>query len=302
MQIRRRDFLGSAVTGTAGALVAGTLPEPACAAAVSDDPVAVVPLGKHLKVSRIGIGTGMRGWEKESNLTRQGRQHTLGTLRHAYDRGVRLFDMADLYGIHPYIPDALVGKPRESYSLSTKIWFHPGRGLGTEERPDADVMIRKFLRELKTDYLDLVQIHCMSKPDWPREMRKQMDLMEEMKHKGLIRAHGISCHSSPAMQAAIDEPWVDVIHVRINPFGAKMDGPPEDVAPLVKKLHAAGKGVIGMKIYGEGTFAKEPEKRRKSVDFALGLGSIDAMIVGFEGPDEIDQFMANVARGLKALA
>lgn len=301
MEIRRREFLGGAVAGAAGALVSGALPEPAKATAViSGDPVAVVPLGKHLKVTRIGFGTGMRSWDQMSNLTRRGRKHTLDTLRYAYDHGIRFFDMADLYGIHGYMPEALAGKPRDSYTLSTKIWFHPG-GIASKERPDADVMIRKFLGELKTDYLDLVQIHCMTSRNWPQEMRKQMDLMEAMKEKGLIRAHGISCHSTPAMEAAAEEPWVDVLHARINPYGVRMDGPAEQVVPVLKKVHAAGKGVIGMKICGEGTFGKEAEKREKSVDFALGLGCVDVMIVGFEEADEIAQFKANVARGLKAL-
>ncbi len=301
MQIRRRQFLGSAVAGTAGVLVTGTAPETAPAAAIhSNDPDAIVRLGPNLKVSRMGIGTGMRGWNQQSNLTRRGRQHTLDTLCYAYDHGVRVFDMADLYGIHSYIPEALQGKPRDSYTLVSKIWFHPN-GLNTEDRPDADVMVRKFLKELKTDYIDVVQIHCMSKPDWPKEMRKQMDLLADMKQKGLIRAHGISCHSIPAMEAAVEEPWLDVIHARINPFGAKMDGPPDKVVPLLKKLHAAGKGILAIKVFGEGTFANDAEKREKSVDFILGLGCISTLIVGFEEPSEIDQFKANVTRGLKTL-
>jgi aryl-alcohol dehydrogenase-like predicted oxidoreductase len=301
MQIRRREFLGSAVTGATGALLTGALPEGAQAsttASVSDDPVALVPLGQHLKVSRIGMGTGMRSWNQESNLTRRGEQHTLNTLRYAYDQGVRMFDMADLYGIHRYVAEALKDKPRDSYALSSKIWFHPGGVPGTE-RPDADVVIRRFLEELKTDYLDLVEIHCMTKPDWPKEFRKQMDLMEEAKQKGLIRAHGISSHSIPALEAAAEEPWVDVVHARINHLGAKMDGPPEQVVPVLKKIHAAGKGIIGMKILGEGTFAQEPDKRAASVDFVLSLGCVDTMIVGFEQASEIEEFKANVARGLK---
>ena len=61
------------------------------------DPYEMVPLGKTgLKVSRVGIGTGMRGWQRKSNQTRLGKQKLEALLRGCYERGVRLFDMADL--------------------------------------------------------------------------------------------------------------------------------------------------------------------------------------------------------------
>lgn len=300
MSMRRRQFLQTAMAGTAGAWGLSRLASTARAETpASHDPLALVPLGRHLRVTRIGMGTGPRGWRQVSNLTKRGREHTLAVLRHAYDQGIRLFDMADLYGIHDHVAEAFRGKPREGYTLVSKIWFHPD-GLVVEERPDADVVVRRFLKELRTDYLDLVQLHCMRTRTWPQEFRKQMDLLEQLKEQGLIRAHGVSCHSLDALEAAVEEPWVDVVHTRINPYGAKMDGPPETVTPILAKIHAAGKGIIGMKIIGEGEFAKEPEKREKSVDFALGLGTIDAMIVGFEQTAEIDEFVANVARGLRA--
>lgn len=300
MSIGRRDFLQTAVAGTAGAWGIGGLRSAAHAEAApaSGEPLALVPLGRHLQVTRIGMGTGMRAWDQVSYLTKRGREHTLKVLRYAYDQGIRLFDMADLYGIHDYVAEAFRDKPRDSYVLSTKIWFHP-KGIPGEERPDADVVIRRFLKELQTDYIDLVQLHCMTKRNWPQEMRKQLDLMERLKEQGIIRAHGASCHAIAALEAAAEEPWVDVIHTRINPYGVKMDGPPEEVVPALAKIHAAGKGIIGMKIIGEGAFANDPEKREKSVDFALSLGSVNAMIIGFEQTHEIDEFVANVARGLK---
>jgi len=299
MKIRRREFLGNAVTGAAGALTPGELLKAAPAGTASSVPTGMVPLGKQSKltVSRLGIGTGMRAWMRESNHTRLGREKFEATLRYGYDQGLRLFDMADLYGAHEYVARVLAGKPRESYTLVSKIWFHP-RGLPEKERPDADVVVKRFLKELKTDYIDLVQIHCMSKRDWPRQMRKQMDLMEGLKEKGLIRAHGVSCHSIAALEAAAEEPWVDVVHARINPYATKMDGPPEKVVPALRKIHNAGKGIIGMKLIGEGTFGNNPEKRARSVRFVVGLGFVNTMIVGFERPKEIDEFVTRVRKAL----
>jgi aryl-alcohol dehydrogenase-like predicted oxidoreductase len=294
MKIERRKFLGSTMAGTAAAFASGNVVR---AAPVDLNPTAIVPLGKILKVSRIGFGTGMRGWLQESNQTKLGREKFEALLRFAYDQGIRLFDSADLYGSHPNFTSALAEHPRESYTLVSKIWWRKG-GLKHEERPDADVCVERFLKEFKTDYIDLVQLHCVTNPKWPEELRKQMDILSKLKEKGVIRAHGVSCHAIGALEAAAKEPWVDVIHTRINPYGAKMDGPAEKVVPALKRVHAAGKGVIGMKLIGEGQFRDDEQKREHSVSFVMGLGCVDAMIVGFEKEAEITDFKARVARAL----
>jgi aryl-alcohol dehydrogenase-like predicted oxidoreductase len=287
MKIHRRRFLETAAAlGTAGLLVAKgpLLAQPATA---DVDPTALVPLGKRLKVSRIGMGTGVQGIMRSSRQIRMGIDKFQQVIAAAYDKGIRYFDMADLYGSHSIVGRVLKDKPRDGYTLVSKIWFLPG-GLPEDKRDDADVAVKRFLKEYGTDYFDLVQIHCMTDADWPEKMRKQMDLLEGLREKGLIRAHGVTCHSIPALEAAAQEPWVDVVHARINPEGAYMDGPPKNVAPVLKKIHDAGKGVIGMKIIGQGRWRNDPDKRASSIRYVLGLGSVDVMVVGFEKPEEID--------------
>jgi len=294
MRIQRREFLGSAVAGTAAALVAGT---PVQAAPAKVDPTGTVPLGKHLKVCRIGCGTGMSGWNRQTNQTRMGREKFERLLAYSYDQNVRLYDLADLYGTMPYAGRVLKGKPRDSYTLVSKLWPHP-KGLPETERPDADVLVKRFLKELQADHIDLLQIHCVSKGDWPKKYRRQMDVMAKLKEQGLIRAHGVSCHSIDALKAAADEPWVDAVHARVNPFGHRTDGPMEKVVPVLKKIHAAGKGIIGMKLIGEGKFDKS--QREKTLRFVMDLGCVDVLIVGFEKPEEIDEFKDNVRRTMLA--
>lgn len=304
MRFSRRHFLEGGLAGAAGMLAGGKLAGATTAAVAasegpqSTDPVGLVALGKHLKVSRIGIGFGMRGGNRQSNLSRRGIDHAERVVRYAYDQGIRFFDNADLYGSHQYVARALRGLPRESYWLSTKVWLHPG-GLPEPERQDADVAVKRFLQECGTDYFDLVQIHCMMRGDWPQTMRRQMDLLEALKEQGLIRAHGVSCHAISALEAAAECDWVDVVHARINPFKVKIDGPPEEVLATLQKVHRGGKGVIGMKIIGEGAFSQEPEKIDQSIRFVLGCGVVDVMIVGFETTDDIDDFKARVGRALQ---
>ncbi len=300
MSISRRSFLESAAVGISASVGVLCVREATFGATVSKDPVAVVPLGKHLRVTRIGMGFGMRGWNRESNLSRRGLDHAERVIRHAYERGIRLFDHADLYGSHQFFARALQGKPRDSYTIVTKIWFHP-RGLPEDDRPDADVVVKRFLQELNTDYIDLVQMHCMMRPDWPSQMKRQMEILERLKEKGLIRAHGVSIHGFSALQAVVGEDWVDVVHVRINPYGEKMDAPADRVAPVVEKIHSSGIGVIGMKIVGEGAFSKDKEKLDASIQYVLRLGTVDAMIVGFETEEDIDDFIARVEKALGAI-
>ena len=294
MKIKRREFLAGSLIGASGLLLGSPLAVPQAFKPKTFDPYEIVTLGNtKLKASRVGLGTGVRGGKRMSNLRRMEKEKALALIRGAYERGIRLFDLADLYGTHEWFASALEGVPRERYTIVSKIWFRTG-GIPESERPDADVVVKRFLKELKTDYIDLVQMHCTVKEDWPDQQKRQLEILDKLKEKGLIRAHGTSCHTLEALSAAAEEPWVDVVHTRINPYGVKMDGPAEKVVPIIRKIHDAGKGVIGMKIIGEGEFRKSEEKKNHSIDFALNLGCVDVMIVGFEKLSEIDDFAKRV--------
>ncbi|HWI58592.1 MAG TPA: aldo/keto reductase [Bacillota bacterium] len=294
MNINRREFIKQSAVGVGG-LLAGTHLLSAAKPA-SYDPYEMVPLGQtKLKVSRFCMGTGVHGGNRQSNHTRMGKEKLEALIRGGHERGVRMFDLADLYGTHPYLIPALKGIPRDQYNVVSKLWFQRG-GLPEPERPDADVVVERFLREIKTDYLDLVLLHCVTSAKWPEELRKQMDTLSKLKEKGVIRALGVSCHSIEALEAAAAEPWVDSVHARINPYGMSMDGPAEKVAPVLKKIHAAGKGVVGMKIIGEGRLRNDEEKRDESARYVLGLGCVDVLNIGFEKVEEIDDFAARVRK------
>jgi aryl-alcohol dehydrogenase-like predicted oxidoreductase len=224
-----------------------------------------------------------------------GKENFEALLKGAYDRGVRVFDMADLYGTHPYLLPALKGIPRDDYAIISKIWFRPG-GIPEPERPDADVVIERFLKELGTDHIDLLLLHCVESSNWPTDLSKQMEILAKYKKKGAIRAHGVSCHTVEALEAAAAEPWVDSVHARINPYGMSMDKGSERVPGVLKKLHDAGKGVVGMKIIGEGKLRNDPDKRDESLRYVLGLGCVDILNVGFEKLEEVDDLAMRVRK------
>ena len=299
--LTRRQFV-TTLTAGAGTLLFGNIIQAAPAFKILNqvDPFQIIALGKSgIETTFLGLGTGFNGGSRSSAITRAGVAESV--IGYAYNAGIRFFDCADTYGTHPYTAKALKNLPRDKYTLSSKIWVSGG-GIPEPERPDADIVVDRFRKELNTDYLDLVQIHCMTSATWTDEQKKQMDILENLKAKSVIRAHGVSVHSLQAMEAAVESSWVDVIHVRINPFGAAMDSKdPEKVIPVIKKLHDSGKGVIGMKLIGNGDFKNDSEKIDKSLKYVLGLGTVDMIIVGFERPDQIDNYAGRVANALNLL-
>ena len=298
--MKRREFLGTALAGTATFLASERNIRAEAAEERSEKTAKdLVPLGKSgLMVSRIGFGTGMRGYFRRSNQTRMGVEKFHGLLRYAYEQGITYFDAADLYGTHPDILVALEGVDREKVTVVSKIWWREG-GLPELERLSADVLVERFLRELKTDYIDLVHLHCVTDADWPEKLASQMDLLSKAKERGKIRAHGVSVHAIPALEVAAEHPWVDAVHTRINPYGVKMDGKPEEVVPILKKMHDNGKGVTGMKLIGEGEFGNDPAKKEESIRYVYNLGCVDTGIVGFEEKEQIDEVKVLVEKALK---
>jgi len=295
--ITRRQFVTTTLTAGAASVLLGktALGFPGKPTTSFADPFQVVTLGKSgVKSTLLGMGTGFSGYNRSSNITRAGVAESI--IRQAYEKGIRFFDCADSYGTHPFTAAALKGIPRESYTLSTKMWVGPG-GIPETDRPDADVVIDRFRKELKTDYLDMVQIHCMTDTKWTDKQKRHMDVLENLKAKNIIRAHGVSVHSLEAMEAAADSPWVDVIHVRINPYGEVMDkNDPAKIIPVIEKLHQAGKGVIGMKLIGNGNFKNDSEKIDASLKYVLGLGTVNMIIVGFELPEQINNYIGRVRK------
>jgi aryl-alcohol dehydrogenase-like predicted oxidoreductase len=301
-QISRRKFISKLSVGAGTALLANVTDATAGFSKGSTDPFQTITLGSTgIKTSMIGMGTGVHGGNRECNLTRMGKKKGVALLEYAYERGIRMFDGADTYGSHPFITEALKSKPREDYTLVSKIWVRPG-GIPEPERPDADVVVDRFRKELDSDQIDILQIHCMVDQQWTDQQKKQMDILQNLKEKNIIRSHGVSIHSTDALNACVTSPWVDIVHSRINAYGTAMDDKnPDNVTSIVKKIHDAKKGVIAMKLIGNGNFRNDPEKIEKSLHYVLKSGVADMMIVGFEEQWQIDDYAKRVENALKTI-
>lgn len=299
--ISRREFM-TAISAGAGTIMLGNMAGlvPAIPNLKIADPLQKITLGKTgIKTTLLGMGTGFSGYNRSSNITRNGVAESV--IRSAYEKGIRFFDCADSYGTHPFTAAALKGVDRQSYTIGTKMWVNEG-GIPEKERPEAAIVVDRFRKELNTDYIDLVQLHCMTNGEWTDQHKRFMDGLETLKAKKIIRAHGVSVHSFDALKIASESPWVDVIHVRINPFGVNMDSKdPNEIVPVIEKFHKSGKGVIGMKLIGNGSFKNDSGKVDASLKYVLGLGTVDMIIVGFEQPEQIDNYLGRMKNVLTTL-
>src|SRR5437016_1669205 len=247
--MKRRDFIhrtacaGGAAWIYAAAFARGPIALPAISHKFSA--ADTVTLGKTgILTSRLAMGTGTVGSGHHSHQTALGIKGLSDLLLNGYEHGLRFFDTADSYGSHPHVAEALKHVPRHKVTILTKSW---ARDAATA-RADLD----RFRQELGTDYIDICLMHCLTEGDWTERFQPVMDVLSEAKQKGIIRAHGCSCHSIEALREATKSPWVEVHLVRINPVGAFMDSDPQTVVSVMREIRAAGKGIIGMKILGLG--------------------------------------------------
>jgi aryl-alcohol dehydrogenase-like predicted oxidoreductase len=245
----------------------------------------VVTLGKTgIQTSRLAMGTGTVGVGHHSHQTALGLKGLSDLLLNGYDHGLRFFDSADSYGSHPHVAEALKHVPRDKVTVLTKTWARDPASV----RADLD----RFRRELGVEHIDVCLMHCLTEGDWTTRYRGVMDMLSEAKEKGVIRAHGCSCHSIEALRAAAKSPWVDVDLVRINPIGAEMDSDPATVVSVIREMKAAGKGVVGMKILGQGAMRNRQDE---ALHFALSLDLLDAFTIGAESQSEQEDLIRRIA-------
>ena len=282
--MNRRTFLRH-TTAAAGLTGAGALPYSLLAAGekkYATDKIRLGPAG--VEVTRLAMGTGTNGGGGSSNQTRKlGVRGLADLLRAAYDNGVTFWDSADQYGTHPHLRLALQDVPREKATILSKTHARTEKDM----RADLD----RFRRELNTDYIDILLLHVRMAPDWPERCKGSMAVISEAKEKGIVRTHGVSCHTLAALKTAAKTPWVEVDLARINPAGIAMDADPATVISVLREMKRAGKGVIGMKILGAGRLRNRVEEALAS---ALALDCVDCFTIGAESRQEMEDLVKKI--------
>ena len=280
--MNRREFLARS---GAAAIALHNFPHHLFAGATrkyATDRVKLGPMG--VELSRLAMGTGTNGVGGSSNQTRKLGLNGLADLfRAAYDQGLTFWDSADQYGTHPHLKEALKKVPREKVTILSKTH------ASTEKEMRAD--LDRFRREIGTDYIDILLLHCMLDGDWPVRKKGAMAVISEAREKGIVRTHGTSCHTLDALKTASRTPWVQVDLARVNPAQVAMDAEPATVIGVLREMKAAGKGVIGMKILGAGRLRNKVDE---CLQFALSLDCVDCFTIGSENRAEMEDLVHKI--------
>jgi 1-deoxyxylulose-5-phosphate synthase len=285
--VTRRAFLKTGIAAATLA-VSRTLPLGTRGGQATD----VVTLGRSgVRVTRLAFGTGSLSGQVQRDLGQEGFTRLV---RHAYDRGIRFFETAESYGeMHKMLGIALKGVPRDSYQLMSKVTTRTG--------VDPQQKLDELRRLAGTEYFDIMLLHWQHAATWPTDTARWQDGILEAQSRKVVRSHGASVHGLPALRKVPGHDWLDVAMIRVNHTGKSMDaedyatngpGNVEEVVTHVSEVRKAGRGVIGMKIAGEGTFDRED--RRKAMRFAFREAGVDCVTLGYKSPAEIDEAIENL--------
>ncbi len=244
----------------------------------SRSPYDLVEIGSTgIVTSRLAMGSGTTGFNGSSAQTRMGAAFSQ-LLVQGYERGIRFFETADAYGSHTLVREAMREVGRQNVTLLTKTL--------AETREEAEADLERFMDELGTDYIDILLLHIRTSGAWTTESEGAMEVLSAAKQRGQIRAHGVSCHSLEALRLAARTEWVDVDLARINPFGLHMDADPETVIAELETMKASGKGVLGMKILGQGDAVNRFDE---AIEHVTRLDCIHGFTIGFTSLEQLEQ-------------
>ena len=272
---------------------------------MSDAALKMVKLGgSELIVSRLCYGTepfaikkGPDGTKSQGDLTAE---QGGAVLRDALGMGVNFWDTSDDYGTHPHVRVGLSLVDRGEVVVADK-----SNALTFEEGEKA---VSFSLESLDTEYVDLLLLHNVpmksahrtntsGKPYESGTMERRMGALRawcEAKESGLVRAVGLTTHSTGVLLQAAEVPEVEVVCTTLNLTGRFVeDGSLEEHIDAIRAVHDAGKGVYVIKILHAGRIRDRAEE---AIRWALQHHEfIDAWNIGMYDTGD-------VARNLNLLA
>src|SRR5580693_7087169 len=185
-----------------------------------------------LITSRIGLGTwAMGGWMWGGTDEAQ----SIATIRSAIDRGVTLIDTAPVYGFgrsEEIVGKALEGSLRQKVTIASKVGLAWKDGAVYRDSRPARIRqeIEDSLKRLRTDYIDLYQVHW---PDLETPIAETARMLEDLRRQGKIRAIGVSNYSPAQMDSFRAAARLDAVQPPYNLFESEIEA---DVLPYAKRV------------------------------------------------------------------
>lgn len=186
-----------------------------------------------VKLGNTGIAANKNGFGALP-IQRVSMESAVKILRMAYDGGINFFDTARAYSdSEEKIGKAFEGIDRSSYYIATKTTAKTGEQLFAD--------LETSLKNLKTDYIDIYQLHCAPKCFRPGDEDGVYNAALQAKNEGKIRHIGITAHLLNVAEESVESRLYETLQF---PFAYISS---EKEIALVKKCETAGMGFIGMK-------------------------------------------------------
>lgn len=243
------------------------------------------------KVSEISFGAWAigAGWGKVDDT------ESLAALHRAVDLGVNFIDTADVYGMG--LSERLIARLRKERRETIYVATKAGRRLSPHHadgynRQNLTQFIEDSLRNLDTDCLDLVQLHCP-----PTEVYYRPEVfaaLDGLAKEGKIRYYGVSVSTVEEGLKAMEFPGVQSIQIIFNMFRTR---PAERFFPEAQRRRVGiltrvplASGMLAGKMTADSTFGPDDHRQYNrhgerfdvgetfsGVDFATGLAAVEKL-------------------------
>ena len=238
------------------------------------------------KLGKTGVDVTILGLGGEGVLRTYGYEREADDLiNRAIDLGINYFESARAYsGSESYYGRSLRERRKEIF-LTSKSHARNKKG--------ALLHLQETLRNMKTDHLDLWQVHDVRTEEEIEEIfgpNGALEAFVEAKDKGLVRFIGVTGHHDPLItKRCLQRFDFDTVLIPVNPAEPAYKSYLTEVIPSAKKK---GMGVVGMKAYFRGFADKLPwvETMEPLFRFALSQPITTAVI----GCDDVEQLEENV--------
>jgi predicted aldo/keto reductase-like oxidoreductase len=243
------------------------------------------------KLGKTGVNVTLLGLGGEGVLRTFGQDDkAYALINRALDLGINYFESARAYsGSEAYYGKALRERRREIFLTSKSH---------ARDRKAALGHLQETLKDMKTDHLDLWQVHDVRTDD---DIKKifgpggAIEAFSEAKQKGLIRFIGVTGHHDPEiLKKCINLFDFDTVLMPVNPAEPHYKNFLDEVVPFAKQKSM---GIIGMKVYFRGFAARIPwfQSMEPFLRFALSQ-PVSTVVIGC---DSIPQLEQNVLFAMK---
>jgi len=313
-EMNRRNFLKTSAIAAAGAALVGpaTLAKAAPAKKEITFPAGIPArafgkTGHTLPVLGHGGSAMVNSWASAYMVTLESEEGRIKMVRHAYDKGVRFFDTARVYGESERIMGAALKDVRENCFIATKV--ADPRPAKTRES------LEKSLTELGMDYVDLLQVHSpVTEAVGADGAMKVAEEIMKLRDEGLVRFVGLTTHVAfedvfkMIDTGAFDQCLLALGYMRRGMTSVLKEEKLAAREKCVARAYELGMAIVAMKVMGANFLGQgtkqivptgNPEVQRKvpgaAIRHVLSDSRVSMLNIGVSTPSDLDDNLATLA-------